>query len=321
MSEKPKKAAQWRWEDIQTEQHGAYINMRLPDPSAGRIQHFPLAPGIYLSFVRIHTELWPVPPQEDSDHVLLLNYCRRGRCEVTLSNGKFAYLSDGQFALALQQLAKPCLYPNAFYEGIEVFLDLDILREHPYPMFEELGISLPAICVKFRLSDTFCQLHLPDSITELLSRMWTLSGAEDTSAMKLHLAELLLQIFRQDRPRTARTQYFTPSQVNIAKKVQAILTEDLAVEYTAKELATQFGVSETSLKTYFKGVYGENISVYLQKKRMKLAAHLLETTPLKISEIALQSGYDNQSKFASVFKKEYQTTPLEYRRAKRLEQM
>ena len=57
----------------------------------------------------------------------------------------------------------------------------------------------------------------------------------------------------------------------------------------------------------------------MRKKRMQYAALLLETTQMKISDVALQTGYDNQSKFAAVFKKAYQQSPLEYRRSKRLE--
>lgn len=156
-------------------------------------------------------------------------------------------------------------------------------------------------------------------MAELLSRVWSLDGTEDISAMKLLLADLMFHLSRQDRPQSPHVQYFTPSQVNIAKRVQAILAGDLSTEHTAKELAGQFGVSETSLKTYFAGVYGENISTYVRKKRMQHAACLLETTQQRISEIALQTGYDNQSKFAAVFKKEYHQSPLEYRRSKRLE--
>ena len=318
MPDQKTSAATRQWDDIILQQHDTYFTMRLPNQDAGVIRHFPLAPGIYLSFIHIHTDLWPIPPQEESNHVLLLNYCLHGRCEVTLNNEKYAYLSDGQFALSLQQLAKPCLYPNSFYEGIEVFVDLDILRGTPYLLFAELGIDLPNLCERFHLEDSFCLLPLPESMTELLSRVWSLDGTEDISAMKLLLADLMFQLSRQDRPQSPHVQYFTPSQVNIAKRVQAILTGDLSTEHTAKELAGQFGVSETSLKTYFAGVYGENISAYMRKKRMQHAACLLETTQQKISEIALQAGYDNQSKFAAVFKKEYQS-PLEYRRSKRLE--
>ena len=314
-------AAVRRWEDIILQQHDTYVTMRLPDQNAGSIRHFPLAPGIYLSYIHIHTDFWPVPPQEKSDHVLLLNYCLHGRCEVTLNNEKVAYLSDGQFALSLQQLAKPCFYPNSFYEGIEVFLDLDILRETPYPLFAELGINLSDLCERFHLSDSFCLLPLLDSMSELLSRLWKLGDAEDINAMKLLLTELLFRLPRQERSKSPHVQYFTPAQVRIAKRIQSILTADLSTEHTAKELAEQFGVSKTSLKTYFVGVYGENLSTYMRKKRMQYAALLLETTQMKISDVALQTGYDNQSKFAAVFKKEYQQSPLEYRRSKRLEKI
>ena len=59
----------------------------------------------------------------------------------------------------------------------------------------------------------------------------------------------------------------------------------------------------------------------MQKRRRQYAALLLETTQLKLSDIALQTGYDNQSKFAAAFKKEYQQSPLGYRRSKRLEKI
>lgn len=321
MPENTKKPAQWRWEDVQTEQRGAYINMCLPDPEAGEIQRFPVALGINLSFIRINTELWPVPPQGDSGRILLLNYCLNGRCEVALSNGTFMYLSEGLSALALQQLAKPSFYPTAFYEGVEVFLDLDILWENPYPLFENHGVEISAICVNFRLADTFCRLRLPSAIMELFTRLWTFRSGENTSGMKLQLAEILLEISHLKRPRTADAQYYTATQVDIAKKVHAMLIEDLAVNYTVQEMADQFWVSEVNLKAYFKGVYGESISAFLSRTRMACAAHLLETTKLKIGEVAFRSGYDNQSKFAAVFRRDFHISPLEYRRRNRLEQV
>ena len=52
---------------------------------------------------------------------------------------------------------------------------------------------------------------------------------------------------------------------------------------------------------------------------MKKAAELLATTRLSVAEVAEQVGYMNQSKFASVFKKQFELSPLEYRRSKNLE--
>ena len=133
-------------------------------------------------------------------------------------------------------------------------------------------------------------------------------------------------------PPSQACTFFTETQVDIAKQVEKIITSDLRQHHPAWELAARFCVSETSLKNYFRGVYGQNISVYLReirlKKaaelfastksvylreiRLKKAAELFASTKLSVSEVAEQVGYMNQSKFAAVFKKQYGQTPLEY---------
>ena len=93
----------------------------------------------------------------------------------------------------------------------------------------------------------------------------------------------------------------------------------LRLHHPAWELAEYFSISETSLKNYFRGVYGQNISVYLREMRMNKAGELLASTRLSVAEIAAQVGYLNQSKFASVFKKHFGVSPLEYRRTRHLD--
>ncbi len=112
--------------------------------------------------------------------------------------------------------------------------------------------------------------------------------------------------------------YYTLSQVEIAKKTKEILTSDLTTRFTAKELAVRFGVSETSLKNYFRSVYGYGYSEFQQKIRMDTAAGLLKDTNKKIAEIAYEVGFSTQAKFGAMFKKCYGVTPLEYRRQARL---
>ncbi|MEI3492347.1 MAG: AraC family transcriptional regulator [Blautia sp.] len=120
-------------------------------------------------------------------------------------------------------------------------------------------------------------------------------------------------------PQSQACTFFTETQVNIAKKIEKIITSDLRQHHPAWELAEEFSISETSLKNYFRGVYGQNISVYLREIRMNKAGELLATTRLSVAEIAEQVGYLNQSKFASVFKKQFGVSPLEYRRSRHLE--
>ena len=88
-----------------------------------------------------------------------------------------------------------------------------------------------------------------------------------------------------------------------------------------KQVEQQFGVSETSLKYYFRGVYGKNVSDYLRDLRMSMAEKLLTETTLSISEIASQIGYKKQGKFAEVFRQQFQMNPLEYRRTKKIQKL
>ena len=110
-----------------------------------------------------------------------------------------------------------------------------------------------------------------------------------------------------------------PKLREIAKRAAQILSDDLRQHIPVRQIAERFSVSETSLKNYFRGVYGQNISTWLREIRMNEAARLLSDTKRPIAEISEQVGYSNQGKFAAVFKKQFGLSPLEYRRSKNLE--
>jgi AraC-like DNA-binding protein len=108
--------------------------------------------------------------------------------------------------------------------------------------------------------------------------------------------------------------FFTMGQVNIVKKVMKIITADLSAHYSITDLARDFCVSPTSLKNYFRGVYGKSISAYLRDRRMNKAAEYLKKCGRQIGDIDSLTGYENASKFAAAFKLSKGESPLEYRR-------
>ena len=77
--------------------------------------------------------------------------------------------------------------------------------------------------------------------------------------------------------------------MTIAKEVRSILLSDLSQNHTARELANRFQIGETSLKNYFRGVFGENLSVWLREARMRRAAELMEQGGLYRRMVELQS--------------------------------
>lgn len=115
------------------------------------------------------------------------------------------------------------------------------------------------------------------------------------------------------------SQYLTRTQSLLAKRLEEELTRDLSRRVAVHTVAAALGVGETSLKNYFRSVYGVNVSTYQNNARMKLAARLLAHTDQSIANIARQCGYVNQGRFAGVFYEKYHVKPLDYRRRTRLQ--
>ena len=155
-------------------------------------------------------------------------------------------------------------------------------------------------------------------LTDIFRKLWALSEQPSLFYLRIYTLELVYKLLHTD-PRPSKTcGFYTELQVKIAKKTEQLLTADLRRHIPVRLLAEKFSVGETSLKNYFRGVYGQNISTYLREARMKAAAEFLTDTSRPIAEIAEQVGYSNQGKFAAVFKKQFGMSPLEYRRAQKL---
>lgn len=110
-------------------------------------------------------------------------------------------------------------------------------------------------------------------------------------------------------------RYFSRSQVTAAKEAKRYLLAHLDEHITITELADMLGISSTSLKICFKGVYGDTINGYITNCKMQKAASLLKNTDKSVLEIAGIVGYNNGSKFAGAFRRVMNKSPNEYRKS------
>ena len=93
-----------------------------------------------------------------------------------------------------------------------------------------------------------------------------------------------------------------------------MLTEEYQEHWTATALAERYGISDTTIKRYFKNIYGYSFKEYQIKVRMEKAVGFLLDTDWKVADIAQRTGYLTQGKFISAFKAYYGVTPSEHRR-------
>lgn len=293
----------------------------------GSMTFFPLFPGITLAYIFVNASVWKAPDMKenapDGKGLLLFNYCVEGRCELVLNNQNYVYVTDHEISLTEHFAGNQYVYPNHIYEGLEFFVDAEtVARECPY-IRDVFDLTFDDIIRLYCPDESTYIAPAPNEIFDILQKLWSLFDLPlpfALSQMKLYTLALFSTLRNlRDIPKSQVCAFFTETQVSIGKRVEQIITADLRQHHPIHELAERFCVSDTSLKNYFRGVYGQNISIYLRDLRMNTAAQLLATTRLSICEIAEQVGYLNQSKFATVFKKQFHMSPLEYRRAKALE--
>ena len=67
---------------------------------------YTLAPGIFLMFDQIYTNSWTKGDNSIfSDEMLILNFCRNGRCDVSLTGSRYAIVEEAE-AMILGDLSK-----------------------------------------------------------------------------------------------------------------------------------------------------------------------------------------------------------------------
>ncbi len=102
----------------------------------------------------------------------------------------------------------------------------------------------------------------------------------------------------------------------VITKILVYIGKNYTKDITVQELAEEFCINESYLSVLFKKEIGINLSSYMQRYRMNRAMELLRNSDMRISEIAYRVGYQNPCYFTEQFKKIFQTTPSEVRKAR-----
>ena len=108
--------------------------------------------------------------------------------------------------------------------------------------------------------------------------------------------------------RQMETQYKT-----IANQLLQLIHEQFHLELSLEKCASELNYHPVYLSRVFKKETGVSFSEYVTDYRMRKAKEWLETTNMKISEIAEQLSYANATAFIRTFRKMYGMTPGQYR--------
>lgn len=251
--------------------------------------------------------------------VLCVDWCRDGRIEQPMPDGSYAYVSAGDLKVDDRtRHSGSFVFPTSRYRGITISFDLACAPA-------SIRRALPGFSVDLReLKLRFCRDGRPFIVRDcarmrhIAEELYESPAHARMAYCQIKALETLLLLDSIDPGlEGADVAYYPRSRVARVKEVRELMVSDLSSCMTVEEAARRAGMSLTSFKECFKGVYGTSPAAYVRGVKMGQAAKMLAETGLPVAEIGALVGYDSPSKFSVAFRSAMGAAPSEYRRLAR----
>lgn len=284
----------------------------------GHIASYPVFPGVTLVFQDYLAERTACRHGAEAG-LLEINYCRSGRAGWNMKNGCSIYLGPSDFAVHTRQLCADSVMtmPGGSFEGLTVCIDVAAFDREPPELLRGTGITGKMLSEKFCRNGNFTALAGNEKTNAVFSGFFGQPAALEKAYFAIKTLELLLCLSQLPTLSGKRTGEVRPEQIEIVRRVHGELSAHLDRRFTIEELAKQYAINPTTLKSVFKAVYGNSLAAHMKEHRMEKAAALLIATDESVSQIARQVGYESPSRFSTAFQETYQLLPLEYRKKHR----
>jgi len=100
---------------------------------------------------------------------------------------------------------------------------------------------------------------------------------------------------------------------DLAERIKACLDDESGRFAALCDIAAHFHISSRHVSRIFTEKYGTSPIAYRCEKRLNTAARYLTETHLTVAEIAARTGFGDQSRFSTSFKKHFGIYPMGYR--------
>ncbi|WP_295197865.1 AraC family transcriptional regulator [Ruminococcus sp.] len=303
---------------IQTVEHGESFSIYRSQDSTGdcEVTVYPVFSGIELVYYDVHMQSCDIDLAKGRE-MLIITHCQEGRIEFEYKNGEYLYLASGD--LSIQKNTENIRHrycPLSHYHGVSVAIDMNRVPRCFSCILDDVFVSPEELEMKFCSEKPYSIMRENISIEHIFSELYSVPENIRKGYHKVKVLELLLFLSGLEyKGESEERRYFSRSQVTAAKEAKKYLLAHLDEHITITELADMLGISSTSLKICFKGVYGDTINGYITNCKMQKAASLLKSTDKSVLEIAGIVGYNNGSKFAGAFRRVMNKSPNEYRKS------
>lgn len=150
----------------------------------------------------------------------------------------------------------------------------------------------------------------------LLSALMIISNKQlhIRNILNLKLEEMLLYLIKSKHSQRFKTllhQSIGERQISF----RSVILNNINHSYQLEDYAHLTATSLSTFKRKFKEQFGESAGRYFRKLKLFASKSLLKTSDKTIEDIANQVGYESGSHYIRAFKKEFGTTPEQFRKS------
>jgi AraC-like DNA-binding protein len=99
----------------------------------------------------------------------------------------------------------------------------------------------------------------------------------------------------------------------------AFVEEHSLNPWPASTYARRLGTSLRALNVLFRQNFGVSVKHWLLERRLRHARHLLAATSMKVTDVALESGFSSHAYFSTCFRRRYKDCPRTLRQTMQVE--
>ena len=282
----------------------------------GRITAYPAFDGVSVLYDDMHLETFG--EGTTGKYELIIEHCRQGRFEAGMRDGRRFYIGAGDICLHNMDYGdiNVASMPYRHYHGCTV-----MIKDASDGLFQSFlkgaGVNFDGLVAATRSCRGVRLVGQSEKTARIFEDIYRAGGEERRGILRLRVVELLLVLGRELSEKFNQTRAIHPEVAELIKSIERYIWKNLGGDLSLAELCVRFCISATSLKTYFKIMYGCPIHAYISTCRMQVAAKMLSCGTEKVSEVARAVGYRNGSKFAQSFLKYSGCTPVRWRAERR----
>ncbi|MDO4357082.1 MAG: AraC family transcriptional regulator [Clostridia bacterium] len=171
--------------------------------------------------------------------------------------------------------------------------------------------AVPTLKKKLTASRFSANVITDDEDLTLSKFMLMMKTFSENKYMQCGLSEALLGYLIE---RVGLESVDASDHSNLLCRILMYLNENFKEPLTVETLSEYFGYSRSRFSHLFKANLGYSLPRYLNTLRIRHAAELLLRTDMTVTQIALESGFNNTHTFYTAFRSVFGQTPAEYLR-------